>query len=397
MQQFSHSKLGTFENCPLMYKFKYIDKLEAEKGDGIEAFMGSRVHDALEKLYKDLQHEKRLTEEELIAFFNEDWKKQFTEDIIIVKKDYTIENYRAMGEKALRTYYKRFQPFDQATTLACEKKIRFMLDETGEYELIGYIDRLDKVDDETYEIHDYKTSGTLPDQKYVDADRQLALYALAVKKEFPEAKRIRLIWHYLIFGVERESKKTDEQLEQLRTDTLALAKDILKVETFKPRMSALCSWCAFQKNCPEWSHKFKTEKLIGEAYRSEDGVKLVNRYVELSEKKGKVEAEFEQVKESLFNYAKQEGVNTIFGTDVQARIWQKECVKLPGYNDPRKEQLIKLLKLLGRYEEVSQVNTWELGKIIEERRWTPELIEQLKPFCREELVRRIYIKKRNDF
>ena len=55
MRAYSHSKLATYENCPQQYKLKYIDRIELpEAGEGIEAFLGSRVHETLEKLHKEL-------------------------------------------------------------------------------------------------------------------------------------------------------------------------------------------------------------------------------------------------------------------------------------------------------------------------------------------------------
>jgi len=52
---YSHSKLSTYENCPRQYKLRYIDRIKPpEEEEGIEAFLGSRVHEALEKLYKEL-------------------------------------------------------------------------------------------------------------------------------------------------------------------------------------------------------------------------------------------------------------------------------------------------------------------------------------------------------
>ncbi len=394
MPQVSHSRLSCFESCPLQYRYKYIEGREAAKGEGIEAFMGSRVHEALEKLYTDLRHERLLTEDDLAASFNREWERLFTDDIVIVK-DYTAENYRAMGEKALRTYYRRFHPFKHAVTLATEKRISISLDPSGAYELIGFMDRLDKVDDSTYEVHDYKTSGTLPDQGKVDADRQLALYSLAVRREFPKAKRIRLIWHYLLFGVERESERTEEQLEQLRKDTLELAKSIERTEAFPARVSALCSWCEFQPICPEWAHKFKIAELEPGAYHGEEGVSLVNRYSQLSEKKSEVEGEIERLRQALFEYGEREHVNTVFGTDVQARLWRKETVKLPDHDDPRREALASTLKILGRFNDVSELNTWELAKVISERRWPQNILDQLRPFCRTEEVRRIYLNRRD--
>lgn len=55
MAIYSHSKLETFENCPLRYKFAYIDRIKREE-EGIEAFLGSRFHEVMEKLYKDLNY-----------------------------------------------------------------------------------------------------------------------------------------------------------------------------------------------------------------------------------------------------------------------------------------------------------------------------------------------------
>ena len=61
MTLYSHSRLTTFENCPYKYKLKYIDRVETEDFETVEAFLGSRVHDALEKLYRDLLNGKELS------------------------------------------------------------------------------------------------------------------------------------------------------------------------------------------------------------------------------------------------------------------------------------------------------------------------------------------------
>ncbi len=60
MPSFSVSKIGTFENCPLQYKYAYIDRVEEEAEDTIKTFLGSRLHEALEKLYIDKRFEKLL-------------------------------------------------------------------------------------------------------------------------------------------------------------------------------------------------------------------------------------------------------------------------------------------------------------------------------------------------
>ena len=102
---YSHSRLKCFEQCPLKFKFAYIDKLEGPSEEGVEAFLGSRVHETLEKLYKDLRFMKENTLQELLDYFNSQWKKNWNGNIIIVKKEYTSENYRKLGVKYVTDYY----------------------------------------------------------------------------------------------------------------------------------------------------------------------------------------------------------------------------------------------------------------------------------------------------
>ncbi len=58
MPVFSNSRLGTFEQCPLKYKYQYIDKIKVEVAKTVEAFRGSCVHEALENSIRDLKLQK---------------------------------------------------------------------------------------------------------------------------------------------------------------------------------------------------------------------------------------------------------------------------------------------------------------------------------------------------
>jgi hypothetical protein len=70
--------------------------------------------------------------------------------------------------------------------------------------------------DGLYEIHDYKTNTELPAQKFLDEDRQLAMYSIWVKQEFEDCKDVRLVWHFLAHDTEMDSYRTEEQLAGLR-------------------------------------------------------------------------------------------------------------------------------------------------------------------------------------
>ncbi len=94
MPIYSHSRLSTFETCPLRYKFGYIDKIEREK-EGIEAFLGSRFHEAMEMLYKDLKF-KVYSLQELLEFYEMRWDK---EAVIKYAEKEKIEVIRGSGNK----------------------------------------------------------------------------------------------------------------------------------------------------------------------------------------------------------------------------------------------------------------------------------------------------------
>jgi len=49
MTSYSHSRLGTFQQCRYKYKLQYIDKVKVDIPTTIDAFMGALVHKALEK------------------------------------------------------------------------------------------------------------------------------------------------------------------------------------------------------------------------------------------------------------------------------------------------------------------------------------------------------------
>ena len=76
MTVYSYSRVNTYHTCPYKYKLQYIDKIKLEE-EGIEAFMGSRVHETLEKLYLDLNKSRLDTIEELVEYYNQIWSENW--------------------------------------------------------------------------------------------------------------------------------------------------------------------------------------------------------------------------------------------------------------------------------------------------------------------------------
>jgi putative RecB family exonuclease len=400
MTVYSHSRLSCYEQCPAKFKLQYIDKVETEAAESVEAFLGNRVHEALEKLYRDLDHHKMNSLEEILGFLRAEWIKNWSDDIIIVNTEYTKENYQKMAEKYLADYYQRYHPFTQGKTVALEERILIALDPAGQYKMQGYIDRLTEIKDGFYEIHDYKTNARLPLAEYLRTDRQLALYMIGVKNAYPDVRDIRLVWHFLKFDKEVDSTRTDAELAALKTDTIRLIQQIEQEEIFAARPGYLCEWCEFKPLCRQWRHLYNISEKPANDYLMDSGVTLVNRYVEMKKKQKMLnteyDAELEKLEVAILAFAKKEGVDCVFGSKNKVRIAENERFVFPSKGSPEREQLEVLLRKHGKFEEVSQLDTAVLGRILEDAEWDIEVLRAVHRYVQVERKKRLYLSTRKE-
>jgi hypothetical protein len=97
MRIHSHSSLGSFENCPRQYWYQYIGKPPVERVDTIEAFLGTCVHETLEKLYPLRLRGRVLSEEEALEAFESAWAKGWSDTIRIVSEELKAGDYKRAG------------------------------------------------------------------------------------------------------------------------------------------------------------------------------------------------------------------------------------------------------------------------------------------------------------
>ncbi|NOR84673.1 hypothetical protein GQ473_01005 [archaeon] len=395
MAVYSHSRLACFEQCAFKFKIKYLDGVKKEGHTTIEAFMGTIVHEVLEKLYKDLKFDKQNSLEDLIKKYNREWKKRITKDVKVVREEYNSENYRKMGEKFITDYYNSHKPFNDTKTLGIEQKIMLDLDGTGKYKVQGFIDRLSLKGKDTIEIHDYKTAGSLPAQEYLDKDRQLALYSIAVKKMYPFAKKIKLIWHYLAFDVDMVSTRTDAQLEMLKKDIMELMDTIHKTTIFNPKDSALCSWCEYPEECPMKKHEVLVKKLAPLQLHADTGVNLVTKYVELKKIADKAEKELNVVRDQLFDYSKKMNMENIVGkNNMIARLRIYTNLKMPTkYATKEINEIKSLLEFAGILDTFMVLDTFNLGRAINNGQIDKKLSDEIMKFAEKSYIRKIYLSR----
>jgi len=400
---YSFSKIESFNQCRLQFKYRYIDRITTEI-ETIEAFMGSRVHDALKEFYDFIKNKVAQPKEWIISRYEDLWNKNYSDTIKIVKKEFSAEDYYEKGKKCLGDYYDEYEPFEQTKIVKTEEPIRFHIKHNGvEFPFYGILDRLDWNDEEKiFEIHDYKTSATLMTQESADQDYQLALYQLALMSKWPEAEKARLIWHFLLFNKQIESSRTKQQLMELQKIMVDRIKEIEACSDFPPCKSALCNWCDFQEICPLWKHPKKMEKLDVNEYRKDPGVKLVSKYAELEEEKSElkkrifdIEEEQARIQEAAVELAEREDIQVIDGPDKRLVVTIKKELRAPTRkeNPENWEKLRSILVKEHKYEEVSTVNNNMLS--VKMRNWPKEFIDKIKKLFIDKEIKRVDLRSKN--
>lgn len=244
----SFSRLSRFETCPLSYRFHYIDQLHAEPG--VPLRFGKLVHAVLENLVREFIEDELtgpLSEERALELLRAAWHASELVGVEVFQEALRI----------VRDFVRAQGVLDHRNVLAVEKEFRLPV---GEFEVLGFIDRVDWVDDETIEVIDYKTNRQLFTREEVDTSLQLSLYAAAVRRLWPWAKKVKLTFLMLRHGVRLETTRTEEQL----TDALAYA-ELLGTQTetateFPPRLNANCSYCDHRQHCPAYADALKGKR-----------------------------------------------------------------------------------------------------------------------------------------
>ena len=402
MPLYSHSRLGTYENCPFQYKLRYVDKVKPILGNTIESFMGSMVHDALEWLYKLARDSNIVSKEALINKYDELWIEKWKDDIRIVKKELTADNFKETGKNCLEMYYDRYHPFDQAITIGLEERMIIKLPEDKKMQ--GYLDRLDKIADGHFSVHDYKTSSRVPPQAKADQDRQLGLYALAVHQKYPEIKKIDLVWHYVRFDEEVRSSRTEQQLDIMVENTVNLIKDVetaTDLKNFPTKTSILCNWCEFKAQCPEYSHQYASQtevpKLDTTTMTAAQAAETVDKLVELREKKKilseDMDAMVATLESKLMTYSKESGHNSVFGKDYKASFNSYESFRMPGKKDLRRYELESKLKDMDLWSNLQEMSSYKLKSMLKSDEITPEQKKQLSEYMDNDNNTRLSLKK----
>ncbi len=267
---YSHSRIECFGECPRKFKHRYIDGIKVFDFDTIERYMGQIVHETLEHLYTRAVAGSPPEIEDLVGHYSMAWNEKIGEHIAVINEGATRDDYMRLGERCIRDYYLRHAPFENLDTVATELMIRADLKNDGNYRLVGFIDRLDRVGDGQYEIHDYKTSSKLLSQNKADVDRQLAIYEMGLRNAYGDVQAVEYVWHYLAYDKQVRSKRDEKTLENQKKDiieSIHRIEEAIVEDRFPQVRTPRCMWCEYKTICANRMHESNNRQATLVEYR----------------------------------------------------------------------------------------------------------------------------------
>jgi len=246
----SYSRLSRFEQCPASFKLHYIEKRTAEPGVPLK--FGKLLHAVLEVLVREHMENERsgpLSVDRAIELYREGWAKAGLTGMEVFQEGLDIidDFVRDQGE------------LDHRNVLAIEKEFRLRV---GRFTVLGFIDRVDWVDDETVEVIDYKTNRMLFTRDEVDHSLQMSLYHLAARMLWPWVKNVRLTFHMLRHGVRMRTERTEEQLQAAQTYVETVGAMTEQATEFPARINSNCIYCDHRQHCPAYAEALKGKREV---------------------------------------------------------------------------------------------------------------------------------------
>ncbi len=243
----SPSKVSSFRSCPMAFRFSTIDRLPEAPTPW--AVKGTLVHRALEALYWNADQGQRSLSFALDSLATVWQASEDDPEFAALNLDSAAADAMLADARTLVTNYFKVEDPNQVTAVGVEITLEAHVG--GTY-LRGIIDRLDLDRDGSFVITDYKTGSAPPPGHEQARFEGLHFYALLCE-EVIGVRPARVQLMYLKNPVVLSAEISEQSLRGLRARTQAVWSAIERAcasEDFRPKPSALCSYCSFQEICP---------------------------------------------------------------------------------------------------------------------------------------------------
>jgi putative RecB family exonuclease len=246
----SPSKVASFKDCALAFRFSAIDRLPEPPSPWTSK--GTLVHRALELLFSQVPAGRRSLDAGL-GLLERAWEElRSGPDFSGLSLDAAAEEELVADAARLVGNYFTLEDPDAVTAIGIELKLEAQL---GSLHLRGILDRLDLDPDGSLVVTDYKT-GKAPGVGHENPRLGgVQFYAFLCEQVLGRRPaRVQLL--HLADPVAIVSVPTAQSVRGLRARATAVWSAVERAclhEDFRPRPSHLCEYCAFRPLCPAFA------------------------------------------------------------------------------------------------------------------------------------------------
>jgi putative RecB family exonuclease len=246
----SPSRAGDFMTCPLLFRFRTIDRLPQAPSSA--ATRGTVVHAVLERLY-DLPAAER-TLDAATALLRPEWDRlvEAEPDVASLFGEQSELVAWLDGARDLLAGYFTLEDPTRLEPAERERLVEVVL--PGGLRLRGIVDRLDRTASGDVRVVDYKT-GRAPGEMFEGkALFQMKFYALVLWRTTGVVPRLLQLMY---LGDREVLRYAPDERDLLATERKLLAlweaiERATQLRDFPPRKSRLCDWCDHQALCPSF-------------------------------------------------------------------------------------------------------------------------------------------------
>jgi len=247
----SPSRAADFKACPLVYRFRSVDKLPQRPT--ADKARGTLVHAVLDQLF-DLPAAER-TYDRAAELVEPEWARlaEAEPEIAALFAEGGLADWLDSARRMVAGYFALEDP-SRLEPAAREQLVEAVLDigAAAPLGLRGYVDRLDVAPTGEVRVVDYKT-GAIPREAYeAKALFQLKFYALVLwRTQGTVPHQLKLM--YLADRDTLTYRPDAAELERFERTLVAVWRAIERAVTrrdFRANPSRLCGWCDYQALCP---------------------------------------------------------------------------------------------------------------------------------------------------
>lgn len=329
----SATRMSTYLTCKWKYYCGYVLKLPKKANASFK--LGIAVHESLAKA-------------------GEIWmeKGKFTaDDIRVIKDEYRTVAAReglqnmSIYDDGLEMVLNKLDGFDVGKIVTIEDS--FKVATPDGVTIIGAMDRVVELDEDTVLIMDYKTSKYHLTQDELKSDIQLSMYDLVGSIKYPNYKRMILSLDYL----RDEPVYTYRTIKERQTFSKYLTSvygEMLKIEEkdAKPALNDMCNWCDYRDNCVDYKNTLN-QTIFKKNLNEYSDDELVEEYLNVKNR-SRILYEYEkQLKDHIFQKIDSTSTDLV-GGDKQIYIRQNGNVSYDPatiFNHVPKEDFFKMISV----------------------------------------------------